>query len=212
MQQSGSQPESDAQIIPRSARAGRGRRTSLGSIPAALGATVVLAACGSSGGSPAAGSSGAASGGTTHTDAGPTTHASARPVELDKSVVQSAPGGGRVKVTLVSYEQDVSEASNDALAPKVFGITLRLQNLGGSAVKAKSPTWYSVLHLADTAGATTVQGASGPCAGDFYRSPIRLAPHGSSEGCIPYAYGSSLPVSFGFGFGANTASWPVRAR
>jgi hypothetical protein len=130
-------------------------------------------------------------------------------VAVNKSVVQAAPGGAKVKVTLVSYQPNVSEPTNDALAPKVFAVTLRLQNLSGKPVRAHPPTYYSVLRLADTAGAGTVAHAKGPCAGSFYHSPIRLSPHGAAQGCIPYAYDGSRPVNFGFGFGLRTTDWRV---
>lgn len=129
-------------------------------------------------------------------------------VAVDKSVVQPAPGGSRVKVTFVSYDPDVSEATNNALTPKVLGVTLRLQNLGEKPVNANAPTFYSVLYLANTGGANTVQDAGGPCGGSFYTSPLHVAPHASAQGCIPYEYGAVAPVGFGFGF-QTPQRWPV---
>jgi hypothetical protein len=90
-----------------------------------------------------------------------------------------------------------------------FAVTLRLQNLGARAITAQAPSYYSILRLEDTAGASTVPHASGPCSGSFYSSPIHLAPHGSEQGCMPYAYGDSRPVTFGFGFGLRATRWKV---
>ena len=124
-------------------------------------------------------------------------------------MVQSAPGGAKVRVTLVSYQPGVSEPTNDALTPRVFAITLRLQNLSSKSVMAHPPTYYSVLRLANTTGASTVAHAKGPCGGAFYATRINLAGHRTAQGCIPYAYGSSRPVAFVFGFGPKTAAWRV---
>jgi hypothetical protein len=174
---------------------------------AALSVVIAVAGCG---GSSSSGSKTSQS--TQSSTATSAAQSNSSPVAVNKSVVQPAPGGSKVKITLISYDPKVAEKTGDALAPKVLGVTLRLQNLGPKAVNAHAPTYYSVLHLANTTGASTVPGASGPCGGSFYRSPIRLAPHGSSQGCIPYQYGSSPPVSFGFGFGLKTANWSVRAK
>lgn len=127
---------------------------------------------------------------------------------MDESVVQAAPGGSQVKVTFVSYDPSVAEVTNDAAVPKVFGVTLRLQNLGERPVNANAPTFYSVLLLANTGGANWVQNASGPCGGSFYASRVHLAPHASAQGCIPFEYGAVVPVSFGFGF-RTPMKWPV---
>ena len=91
----------------------------------------------------------------------------------------------------------------------MFAVTLRLQNLSAKSVRAHPPTYYSVLRLANTTGAGTVAHATGPCSGAFYQARINLAPHGAAQGCIPYAYGNSRPVTFGFGFGLRTANWRV---
>lgn len=131
----------------------------------------------------------------------------ARVVVVNKSVVQSAPGGTRVKVTLVSDQPEVAESTGNVLTAKVFGITLRLANLSAKALSAHAPTYYAVLGLADTAGAYTVTDAKGPCSGSFYSRRIHLAPRGVAQGCIPYAYGNSRPVSFGFGFGFHPTTW-----
>jgi hypothetical protein len=131
------------------------------------------------------------------------------PVTVNRSVVQSGPGGSKVKVTLVSYQDQIPEPTHDPLTPKVFGITLRLQNLGSRTVNANRPTYYSVLLLESTIGADEVPHATGPCGGTFYTSRIHLAPHGSAQGCIPYAYGNSRPATFRFGFGLRATSWPV---
>jgi hypothetical protein len=184
---------------------------------AALLAVLAVARCGGSGNSHSGGSTGTTATGTratgttstTTTKSTTTRQGRSRPVAVNKSVVQSAPGGAKVKVTLVSYQAGVSEATNDALAPKLFAINLRLQNLSSKSVKAHPPSYYSVLRLANTAGASTVAHAKGPCSGAFYRSRISLAPHGAAQGCIPYAYGSSRPVMFGFGFALKTANWRV---
>lgn len=162
---------------------------------------LMITACGSSGNSTSAGSKAASS-----------SQAASAPVTVNKSVVQSAPGGSKVKVTLVSYEPQVPESSHDALAPKVFGINLKFQNLGSHPVKANSPTYYSVLRLANTAGSTTVAHARGPCEGQFDSAPLHLAAHGSTRGCIPYSWGNSQPVEFGFGFSSKLFIWHVRAR
>jgi hypothetical protein len=128
---------------------------------------------------------------------------------VNRSAVQSAPGGSKVRVTLVSYQDHIAEPTQNALEPNVLGITLRIQNLGNRPVKARAPTYYSVLRLVDTAGADTVAHAKGPCGGKFYNAALHLAPHGSAQGCIPYAYGNSRPVTFGFGFGLQNFDWRV---
>ncbi len=133
-------------------------------------AAVALAGCGGSGGShtTSSGGSQATSG---RTKPATTPHAAGRLVPVNKSVVQSAPGATRVRVTLVSYQPDVAESTGNALTPKVFGITLRLSNLSAKALSAHAPTYYAVLHLADTFGANTVANAKGPCSGSFYSRP-----------------------------------------
>jgi hypothetical protein len=174
----------------------RGRRLLRPSCPRAalvsLVSAISLAACGNGGGGTTSGSS--SRGGA---------------VTVNKSVVQSGPGGSKVKVTFVSYQDRIAEPTHNPLTPKVFGITLRLQNLGSRPVNANRPIYYAVLRLESTVGAYEVQHATGRCGGRFYTSRIHLAPHASVQGCIPYAYGNAKPVTFGFGLGSKTAYWRV---
>ena len=125
----------------------------------------------------------------TGSKAASSSQAASAPVTVNKSVVQSAPGGSKVKVTLVSYEPQVPESSHDALAPKVFGINLKFQNLGSHPVKANSPTYYSVLRLANTAGSTTVAHARGPCEGQFDSAPLHPRRRRSTRGMHPVLVG-----------------------
>lgn len=178
---------------------------------ASLVGSVTLAACGGSSGSHSSTTSGGShtTGASGSGSSASTSHAAQRVVAVNKSVVQPAPGGTRVKVTLVSYQAEVAESTGNALTPKVFGITLRLANQSAKALSARAPTYYAVLGLADTAGAYTVSDAKGPCSGSFYSRPLHLAPRGVAQGCIPYAYGDSRPVSFGFGFGFHPTTWQL---
>jgi hypothetical protein len=171
-------------------------------------AAIALAGCGGSGGSHTT-SSGVSQATSGRKKPATTPHAAGRLVPVNKSVVQSAPGATRVRVTLVAYQPDVAESSGNALTPKVFGITLRLTNLSAKALSAHAPTYYAVLGLADTAGAYTVTDAKGPCSGSFYSRRLHLAPRGVAQGCIPYAYGDSRPVSFGFGFSVRPTTWQL---
>ena len=128
--------------------------------------------------------------------------------DVGRSFVQKAPGGGRVRVTLVKYEHSVAEPSGNSSFPHVVGIVLRIQNLGATTIKAKRPTYYAVLHLQSTAGADLVPKATGPCGGSFYRSPMSIPPHGSVEGCIPYRV-NDAPTDFGFGLEGRNSVWKL---
>jgi hypothetical protein len=129
---------------------------------------------------------------------------------VGRAYTQTAPGGGRVRVTLVRYEHSVAEPSGSAILKRVVGIVLRIENVGHTTVRGKRPTYYSVLHLPSTAGASVVPtGAGAPCGGSFYRSPIELAPGKSAEGCIPYRVGDP-PVDFAFGIGDANATWKLQ--
>jgi hypothetical protein len=122
--------------------------------------------------------------------------------------VLPAPGGAKVRVTLVSYVPQVAEPSGNYVERRVFGLNIRLTNLGDTTVIARRPTYYAVLILNNALGASTVPHAKGPCGGSFYRTPIRLRPHSTSQGCIPYRY-HAPPVRFAFGFGSHSVRWPV---
>ena len=163
-----------------------------------LAPVLILTACG--GGSSSSSSSAASTG---------STGSGGHVVTVNKSVVQPGPGGSKVKVTLVSYQDKIAESTHETLAPNAFGITLRFQNLGNRTINANRPTYYAVLRMENTAGADEIPHATGPCGGTFYNSRIHLAPHASVEGCIPYAYGESKPVTFGFGLGSGITNWPV---
>src|SRR5690349_19882683 len=117
---------------------------------AALTCAVVSAGCG---------------GGSSTSGTASTAATSSRRVAVGTSAVQPAPKGTMAKVTLVSYQPQVHESSGDILAPGVFGVNLKVANVGNKTLSAKSPNYYSVLHLSNTAGALTVAHASGPCGG-----------------------------------------------
>ena len=156
---------------------------------------LMITACGSNGNSTSAGSKAASS-----------SQAASAPVTVNKSVVQSAPGGSKVKVTLVSYEPQVPESSHDALAPEGLWHQPEVPEPRKPPVKANSPTYYSVLRLANTAGSTTVAHARGPCEGQFDSAPLHLAAHGSTRGCIPYSWGNSQPVNSASGSALSSSS------
>jgi hypothetical protein len=129
--------------------------------------------------------------------------------DVGRSFVQRAPGGGRVKVTLVRYEHSVDQPSGNSILRNVVGIVLRLENVGDTTVRTKRPPYYAVLHEPSGAGADPVPNAKAPCGGDFYRKPLVLAPGRSAEGCIPYAVGPA-PVDFRFGFGGDLSTWKLQ--
>ncbi|MFL5781675.1 MAG: DUF4333 domain-containing protein [Thermoleophilaceae bacterium] len=127
--------------------------------------------------------------------------------DVGKSFEQAAPGGGRVRVTLVRYEHSVAMPSGSAILKNVVGIVLRIENVGDTTVRSKRPTYYAVLHEPSGAGTDPVSKGSPACGGNgFYRKPLVLEPGQRDEGCIPYAVGP-LPVDFEFGFGDQNARW-----
>jgi hypothetical protein len=135
-----------------------------------------------------------------------------RGLRIGASVVQSAPGGSNVRVTLVRFTPSVAQPAPSP-STHVAGVTLRFTNLGNAEVRARRPTYYSVLRVEPAGfGADEVPHATGPCGGRFYRSPLRLKPGATVTGCIPYALaklevGSTL--EFGFGFGTKNAVWAL---
>jgi hypothetical protein len=74
---------------------------------------------------------------------GPAGKPSGKPV--GSSVVQSAPGGGKVRVTVVAFQPRVAEQSGSLVAKRVFGVVLRLENVGTRPVSAKRPTYYALV-------------------------------------------------------------------
>jgi hypothetical protein len=129
------------------------------------------------------------------------------PVRIDRSTVEGASHGGRLQVTLLSYDPRVHESSGLALVPLVAGLTLRIRNVGTSAVAIGPPAGYATLALLGKLGASPIHPRQGPCAGTFSTTPIRLARGQATHGCLAYAYTSDDPP-FEFLFGvAKGASY-----
>src|SRR3954468_5076279 len=127
--------------------------------------------------------------------------------DVGRSFEQAAPGGGRVRVTLIRYEHSVAMPSGSAILKNVVGIVLRIENVGDTTVRSKRPTYYAVVHEPSGAGTDPVAKGSPACGGNgFYRKPLVLEPGQKDEGCIPYPVGPP-PVDFRFGFGNENATW-----
>ncbi|SRR6266480_4292928 len=135
-----------------------------------------------------------------------------RGLRIGSSVVQSAPGGSKVRVTLVRFTRFVAEPAPPPFT-RVAGVTLRFTNLGSADVRARRPIYYSVLRVEPASfGYDEVPHASGPCGGRFYRSPLRLKPGETVTGCIPYEVGKlevGSTLEFAFGFGTKSTIWAV---
>jgi hypothetical protein len=129
----------------------------------------------------------------------------ARKLRIGHSAALRPPGGGRVKVTLVSYDPRERERSAREPGQAVAGIELRIRNVGKRPVRAGSPARYATLLGIDGLGENSMAPAHGPCAGPFQSTPIRLAPGKSAHGCIPWSYPSNKPpFEFIFGFSKHS--------
>ena len=97
-------------------------------------------------------------------------------------------------MTLVAFTPHVNEPSGDALA-HIAGVQLRIRNVGRSNYRDGTPGDVTILLLTNTAGADVPQAISGPCGGSFYRTPLRVQPRGTVEGCIPEAVPNNATVA-----------------
>lgn len=129
-------------------------------------------------------------------------HLPARRLHIGKSAVKRPPGGGRLRITLLTYDPRVREHSSSEPGQPVAGLELRIRNVGKRPVHVGPPARYSTLLGIDGVGENPMAPRHGPCAGPFQSTPIRLKPGRSSHGCIPYSYPTNEPpLEFIFSFG-----------
>jgi hypothetical protein len=127
-------------------------------------------------------------------------------IRIGVSAVQRPPDGGRVRVTLLSYNPRERQRSAEEPGQIVAGIRLRIRNVGKTVVHASPPARFAVLLGIDGVGENKIEAPRGPCSGPFRSTPIRLAPGRSAQGCLPYSYPANKPpfeFVFGFGTGAE---------
>jgi hypothetical protein len=126
----------------------------------------------------------------------------ARQLHIGRSAALHPPGGGRLRVTLVSYDPRERERSAREPDQPVAGIELRIKNVGKRPLRLGPPKRYATLLGIDGLGENAMAPASGPCAGPFQSTPIRLAPGKATHGCVPWSYPTNKPP-FEFIFAFN---------
>lgn len=125
------------------------------------------------------------------------------PSEVGQAKIVQADGGVTLKVTPLTYIANVGESSGDP-GSHIAGIRLKITNVGSRLYRDGKPGRLSELRL-DTGmlGTPPHRVEHAPCGGSFYRTPVRIAPGATSEGCIPYEVPDGAQAHF-FSFAPDT--------
>jgi hypothetical protein len=98
------------------------------------------------------------------------------PSQVGQTKDVPAPGGARLRVTVVGYQPNVAPVSDDAMA-HVATLTLRIVNASTKPFSGDSPSAMSILHNSDTAGDdsqdATINGSQ-PCQSSFWDKKLGL--------------------------------------
>jgi Domain of unknown function (DUF4333) len=132
----------------------------------------------------------------------------AGPSEVGQAKLVSAPGGIKLKATLLSFVANVKEPSPNINA-HIAGVWLRITNLGHSTYRDHEPSYLSIAHDAATAGLDMPPNETGSCGGSFYQTPLRIPPRVSVQGCIPLEVFANPVVDFVITLGGHTLVWKL---